>query len=36
MIVSLAERDRPEIRAFHLARTAPEGEQITEIPVEIR
>lgn len=36
MIVSLADRDRPEIRAFLLARTAPEGQQITEVPVEIR
>ena len=36
MIVSLADRDRPEIRAYHMARTAPEGKQITEVPVEIR
>lgn len=36
MIVSLADRDRPEIRAYTLARTAPEGDQITEVPVEIR
>jgi [CysO sulfur-carrier protein]-S-L-cysteine hydrolase len=36
LIVSLADRDRPEIRAFHLSRTAPEGRQIHEVPVEIR
>ena len=36
MIVSLADRDRPEIRAYALARTAPEGDQISEVPVEIR
>ena len=35
MIVSLADRDRPEIRAFRIARTAPEGGQITEVPVTI-
>jgi proteasome lid subunit RPN8/RPN11 len=34
LIVSLA-NDRPEIRAFHIARTAQEGEQITEVPVQI-
>lgn len=35
VIVSLADRQAPEIRAFRLARTAPEGEQIAEEPVEI-
>jgi proteasome lid subunit RPN8/RPN11 len=35
LIVSLAKPERPEIRAFQIARTAPEGEQITEVPVEI-
>lgn len=35
LIVSLADRDAPVIRAFILSRTAPEGEQITEQPVEI-
>lgn len=35
VIVSLADRDAPEIRAFRLRRTAPEGEQIVEEPVEI-
>ena len=35
VIVSLADRDVPEIRAFRLRRTAPEGEQIVEEPVEI-
>lgn len=35
VIVSLADRDAPEIRGFHLARTAPEGEQIHEVPLRI-
>lgn len=35
VIVSLADRDAPEIRAFRLRRTAAEGEQIVEEPVEI-
>ncbi len=35
VIVSLADRDAPEIRAFRLSRSAPEGEQIAEVPVEI-
>lgn len=35
VIVSLADRDAPEIRAFRLRRTAPEGEQITEVEVQI-
>ncbi len=35
LIVSIADRDAPEIRAFRLSRTAPEGEQIAEEPVEI-
>jgi proteasome lid subunit RPN8/RPN11 len=35
VIVSLADRDAPEIRAFRIARGAPEGEQISEEPVEI-
>lgn len=35
VIVSIADPDAPEIRAFRLARTAPEGEQIAEVPVEI-
>lgn len=35
LIVSLADRDRPEVRAFQIARTAPEGQQITEIPVRV-
>lgn len=35
VIVSLVDRDSPEIRAFRLRRTAPEGEQIVEEPVEI-
>ena len=36
MIVSLSDRDRPEIRAYHLTRAAPEGKQITEVPIQIR
>lgn len=35
VIVSLADRDAPDIRAFRLSRTAPEGERIHEEPVEI-
>ncbi len=35
LIVSLADRDRPEIRAFNIARAAPEGRQIMELPVQI-
>ena len=35
VIVSLQDADSPVIRAFRLARSAPEGEQITEEPVEI-
>jgi [CysO sulfur-carrier protein]-S-L-cysteine hydrolase len=35
LIVSLADRDEPEIRAFTLRRTAPEGEQIAEKGLEI-
>ncbi len=35
LIVSIADRDAPEIRAFRLSRGAPEGEQIAEEPVEV-
>lgn len=35
LIVSIADKDAPEIRAFRLSRGAPEGEQIAEEPVEI-
>ena len=35
LIVSLAEADAPEIRAFRIARGAPEGEAIAEEPIEI-
>lgn len=35
LIVSIADRDAPEIRAFRLAKGAPEGEQIAEESVEI-
>lgn len=35
LIVSIADRDAPDIRAFRLSRGAPEGEQIAEEPVEI-
>lgn len=35
LIVSLAKREAPEVRAFHLSRTAPPGEQIHEEPIEI-
>jgi proteasome lid subunit RPN8/RPN11 len=36
LIVSLADRDRPEVRAFRLDRNGPEGKQISEIPVDIQ
>jgi proteasome lid subunit RPN8/RPN11 len=36
LIVSLANDAQPEMRAFILARTAAEGEQVDEVPVEIR
>ncbi len=36
MIISLQDQDRPQIRAFILTRTAAEGEQIRELPVEIK
>lgn len=35
VIVSLADRDAPEIRAFRLSRTASEGEQIAEVEVTV-
>lgn len=35
VIVSLADRDAPEIRAFAIRRTAPEGQQIDEREVQI-
>jgi [CysO sulfur-carrier protein]-S-L-cysteine hydrolase len=35
LIVSIADRDVPEIRAFRLAKAAPEGQQIAEERVEI-
>lgn len=35
LIVSVARRDAPEVRAFRLSRGAPEGEQIHEEPIEI-
>ena len=35
LIVSIADRDAPEIRAFRITRSAPEGEQIAEEPVEV-
>ena len=35
LIVSLADREAPEIRAFRISRGAPDGEQISEEPVEI-
>lgn len=35
VIVSLQDADQPVIRAFRLDRTAPEGEQIAEEPVEV-
>jgi proteasome lid subunit RPN8/RPN11 len=35
LIVSVADRDAPEIRAFRLSKGAPEGQQIAEERVEI-
>jgi proteasome lid subunit RPN8/RPN11 len=35
LIVSVADRDAPEIRAFRLDRAGADGEQIAEEPVEI-
>ena len=35
LIVSIADRDAPDIRAFRLSRGAPEGEQIHEEEVLI-
>lgn len=35
LIVSIADRDAPEIRAYRLARGAPEGEQIAEQTLEV-
>src|SRR5262249_58623145 len=35
LIVSVAKRDDPHIRAFRIDRSAPQGEEITEEPVEI-
>ncbi len=35
LIVSIADRDAPDIRAFRLSKGAPEGEQIAEEKVEI-
>ena len=35
LIVSLQDREKPDIRAFRLRRDAPEGEQIFEESVEI-
>jgi [CysO sulfur-carrier protein]-S-L-cysteine hydrolase len=35
LIVSIADRDAPEIRAFRLSKGAPEGQQIAEERVEI-
>ena len=35
LIVSLARREAPEIRAFRIKRDAPEGEAITEEPVDL-
>ena len=35
LIVSLQDRQKPDIRAFRLTREAPEGEQIAEEPVEL-
>jgi proteasome lid subunit RPN8/RPN11 len=35
LIVSIADRDAPEIRAFRLSKGAPDGEQIAEETVEI-
>ena len=35
VIVSLQAPDDPVIRAFRLARSAPQGEQITEVAIEV-
>jgi proteasome lid subunit RPN8/RPN11 len=35
LIVSIADRDAPQLRAFRIRRGAPDGEQIAEEPVEI-
>ncbi len=35
LIVSIADRDAPDIRAVRLSKGAPEGEQIAEEKVEI-
>ena len=35
LIVSIADRDAPEIRAFRISRSAPEGQQVAEEPVEV-
>jgi [CysO sulfur-carrier protein]-S-L-cysteine hydrolase len=35
LIVSLADRERPELRAFRIRRDAPDGKQIAEEPVEV-
>lgn len=35
LIVSIADRDAPELRAFRIARGAPEGRQIAEERVEV-
>jgi len=35
LIVSVARRESPDIRGFRIDRTAPDGEQIREEPIEI-
>jgi len=35
LIVSIADRDAPELRAYRISRGAPDGDQIAEEPVEI-
>jgi proteasome lid subunit RPN8/RPN11 len=35
VIISLADRERPDIRAFRIARDGVEGEQIREEPIEV-
>jgi [CysO sulfur-carrier protein]-S-L-cysteine hydrolase len=35
LIVSLADRERPDLRAFRIRRDAPEDAQISEEPVEV-
>lgn len=35
LIVSIADQDAPEIRAFRISRGAPDGQQIAEEPIEI-